>query len=555
MALMSIVNGGPARFDLLEQPWIMARFANGTTTDVSLRDAFRRAHEIREIVGELPTQPFAILRLLLAILYRAPGGDSVDLTLWRHWRDNGLPLDLIDDYLDAFANRFDLLSPTQPFFQVADLELGNAVLMATKANDVTPLILDLPTRNRLFTTRSGPGAEDLSFAEAARWVVSAQSFDPSGIKSGAVGDIRVKNGKGSPIGVAWSGLLGGVFAQGETLRDTLMLNLVAPGPYLDAEPAADLPPWEESEPDTAAERLGLVPRGPVRLYTWQSRRIRLFAENDRVVGCLVANGDKLTPQSMQSLEPMTAWRFSEPQTKLAKQTTYMPREHQPGRALWRGVGALLPGISPIVPKRDVPSGLAPGLVQWLAQLNDEGLLDASAYVRLRAVGVVYGSNNSVVDEVLDDTVLLPLALLRERNRRLAQQAEQAVRLADEGVFALRRLAENLERAAGGVGEGARARAAEIAYAELDAPFRDWLESISDDSDPLDAIEAWKQTARGILRATGVRLVSQAGPAAWVGREVSRGGQTELITSPRAEGWFLRSLTKIFGKPTRRDEAA
>ncbi len=40
-----------------------------------------------------------------------------------------------------------------------------------------------------------------------------------------------------------------------------------------------------------AARVTLVPRGPARLYTWQSRRIRLFRSGGRVSGCLIANGD------------------------------------------------------------------------------------------------------------------------------------------------------------------------------------------------------------------------------------------------------------------------
>lgn len=529
-------------FRLIGQPWVPVQLVDGTAEELSLRDAFRRSHEVREIRGELPTQSFAILRLMLAILYRVRGAERLTTARWEQWSRDGLPLRLIDEYLDHYADRFDLFHPERPFFQVADLATASG-----EVKSVGPLILDLPSNNRLFTNRSGSGARDLSFAEAARWLVNAQSWDPSGIKSGALGDSRVKGGKGYPIGLAWSGLLGAVYAQGPTLRDTLLLNLVAPGEGIQAETEDDIPPWEEDDADTSAEREGLFPRGPVRLYTWQSRRIRLFRDGDRVVGCLVANGDKLTPQNQYPHEPMSAWRYSEPQTKAAKTTTYMPREHQPGRALWRGIAALLPGVSPMVAKVGVASGLAPGIVEWLAR-DEVSTWIAGSIVRLRSVGVVYGSNNSVVDDVLDDEVAVPLALLRESNRALAMQAEEAVRLADEGVLHLRHLAENLERAAGGIGEGARARAGHFAYAALDGPYRAWLAGLTSADDPLDAITRWKASAHDVLRKLGREAVADAGPAAWAGREVSRGGRTELITTPRAEGWFLRSLTKTFGLP-------
>lgn len=537
----------PSNLNLIDDPWIAVRWLGGRTSEVSIRETFHRAHEIRDIAGELPTQTFSILRLLLAILYRAID-DRITPGSWSELWRNGFPLDDIDGYLDAFHDRFWLLGGERPFFQVADL-----VTARGEMKDVSPLIFDLPSNNRLFTNRAKSGATSLPLAEAARWLVNVQAFDASGIKSGAVGDDRVKGGRGYPIGVGWSGHLGGVYARGRSLRETLLLNLVGEEAGIERDLDVDIPPWEEDHADTAAEREGLIPRGPVRLSTWQSRRVRLVAEGDRVIACLVANGDRLTPQNMQGLEPMTAWRYSDPQSKKAKQNTYMPREHLRGRALWRGIGALLPGVARPVPKLNIDSGLVPGVVNWVAHL--EGLVDGLPPLRLRAVGVVYGSNNAVVDETLDDTVLLPLALLREHNRPLAAQAEHAVSLADEGAYAVRRLAENLERAAGGTGEASKDRAIEAAYAALDGPYRSWLASLGDGDDPLDAIEAWKRAARGILREVGSDLLAQAGPAAWVGREVRHGGSIEFVAAPRAESWFLRALDKTFGKPTREDAAA
>ncbi|MFT3797939.1 type I-E CRISPR-associated protein Cse1/CasA [Microbacterium sp.] len=539
------------QFSVLDDAWIAVRLVDGSAAEVSLRDAFHRADEIAEITGDLPTQAFAILRLMLAILYRTLRGDKLTIDVWAFWRENGLPNGDIDDYFDLYADRFELFHPERPFFQVADLATASG-----DHKDVSPLILDLPSNNRLFTNRAGSGASSLSFAEATRWLVDAQAWDPSGIKSGALGDPRVKGGKGYPLGLAWAGLLGGVYVQGQTLRDTLLLNLVATDDGLDVDAEWDVPPWEEEQADDAAEREGIVPRGPVRLYTWQARRIRLFPSGSRVTGCLVTNGDRLTPQNQQTHEPMSAWRFSEPQTKAAKQTTYMPREHQQGRAMWRGIGALLPELAVPVPKRDIPASLPPGIVGWLQRVEDEtDLLPSRDQFRLRAIGVVYGSNNSVVDEVIDDEVLIPVALLRDRNRPLAAQAQEAVRLADEGVLALRHLAENLDRAAGGTGEGARVRAGEVAYAAFDAPYRCWLASLTDASDPVEVVSEWKRTAYGILRELGTELIETSGPAAWVGRDVSRGGRTDLITTPRAEGWFLSSLAKTFGAAARKEEAA
>ena len=53
----------------------------------------------------------------------------------------------------------------------------------------------------------------------------------------------------------------------------------------------------------------------------------------------------LQPHNRHGVEPHTAWRYSEPQSKKLKTVVYMPRLHIPGRSVWRGIGALLPSIS------------------------------------------------------------------------------------------------------------------------------------------------------------------------------------------------------------------
>lgn len=542
----------PARFDLIDEPWISVRYRDGTMRDVSILGAFSDAERITGIVGEVPTQSFAIARLLIAILSRALGG-PIDERQWYKVWSSGLPLDEIDRYLDAHRGRFDLLHAATPFFQVADLRTAK-----NEVKDVAQLISDLPSNNRLFTTRAGSGIKSLSYAEAARWLVNVQAFDASGIKSGALGDARVKGGKGYPIGVGWTGLLGGVMVAGANLRETLLFNLVSPSAHYADEWGADLPPWER-EPDGPHERADPHPTGPVDLATWQSRRVRLVATGGRVVGSLVANGDKLTPQNLFRLEMMTAWRYSEPQTKKNNGTvTFMPREHQPSRAFWRGIAALLPKYQPVTAGREHASALAPGVVQWISRLRNRGYLEHDSLIVLRAVGVVYGSNNSVIDEILDDDLLVPLAVLSDEHPELAQDAEWAVELVDQGVGAVRNLAANLARAAG-EGEleldGPRQRAEERAYAALDTPYRRWLMSLTGDCDPDERIAAWKESARGILRQLGDELVEAAGPSAWVGRERSGRTGTELYTTSRAAGWFALALHKAFGPAPKKEDTA
>src|SRR6185312_13745911 len=265
------------------------------------------------IVGEVPTQTFAITRLLLAILHASLRPVSAPVEEWRLLWESGEPLlAMVEGYLEKHRSRFDLLDPAQPFYQVADLSTTSG-----ETSTLDKLIADVPNGEPFFTTRLKSGTDRISFAEAARWLVHCQAFDPSGIKSGAVGDERVKGGKGYPIGTAWAGSLGGLLIEGKNLRETLLLNLTLGGS--DGEPfaASDLPVWERDSLGPDEEERG-VPQGPADLYTWPSRRIHLAHDREGVFGVIISNGDPLKAQLVQgihNLEPMTAWRRSETQEK------------------------------------------------------------------------------------------------------------------------------------------------------------------------------------------------------------------------------------------------
>lgn len=542
-------------FNLVDEPWIACLFRDGSEEELSLRTIFQRADEVRTLTGEVPPQTFALLRLLLAILYRALDDEYEGPSDWEPLWTSGLPLKRIDAYLDRHASRFDLLHPIHPFLQVADLHTAKG-----EFKDASPLVFDLPANAKMFTTRGGAQAASLSYAEAARSLVTRIAFDTSGIKSGAVGDERVKGGRGYPLGAAWSGLLGGVFVEGQNLHQTLLLNLVAPRLLQRNAPDADLPPWEREPLSAGVEDRGIArPTGPVDLYTWPSRRIRLLAERGRVTGCLIGYGDPLTPQNRQRQEPMSAWRRSRNQeNSLQLPTVYMPREHAPERAFWRGVSGLIVR-RPVAEGAEAAATLPPLVIEWLDRLRYDGMLPATQPVRLRAIGVIYGSKQSVTDEVIDDSLSITLATLREDDSRLATTAELAVQRTEGGVHALSMLAGDLALAAGGTAEGPRARASEDGYAALDDAFRRWIASLKPGTDIEAADERWDATARRIIEGLGEEYIARAGLHAWRGRDIARSNgpkqRDPRLNTPRAQARFRAALARTFGTVTTKEISA
>lgn len=58
-------------FNLLDEPWLPAIDNQGQEVELSLLEVIGRAHGLRRLVGEIPTQEAALIRLILAILHRA----------------------------------------------------------------------------------------------------------------------------------------------------------------------------------------------------------------------------------------------------------------------------------------------------------------------------------------------------------------------------------------------------------------------------------------------------------------------------------------------------
>nr|WP_239081865.1 type I-E CRISPR-associated protein Cse1/CasA [Streptomyces sp. SID9727] len=510
---------------------------------MSLREVFSEAHEVRRIVGDLPTQEFALLRLLLAVAHDALDGPG-DTDHWAElWADDDC-FAPVGDYLDEHRGRFDLFHARTPFFQVAGLH--------TAKGEVSPLnriVADVPNGAPFFSSRM-PGADRLTYAEAARWIVHAHAYDTSGIKTGVVGDDRAKKGKVYPLGVGWAGTLGGVFAEGETLRETLLLNMVAPAVTVglsDWDAGDDLPAWRRTACGPGAEPVRR-PTGVRDLYTWQTRRILLHADGDGVHGVVLGYGDPLTARNKHGCEPMTAWRRSRTQEKKhGEATAYMPREHDPTRSAWRGLGSLIANRGAPAQGAEAADYLPPRLFEWIAQLVTDGELDEGYLVRARIVGAQYGTQQSVIDEVVDDHVPLAVVLLHERKSEYAEQAISAVTDAENAVMALGDLATNLARAAGTESDGPRATARDTGFHVLGTHFRTWLAGMDGCTDPYAARADWQRQVHEIVSRLGDGLIDRAGDAAWQGVLITVKSRTEWLNAGLAGNWFRHRLDTCTGR--------
>ncbi len=534
-----------ASFDLTTRPWIPVQLMDGAQTELSLLEVFAQARRVRRLVGDLPTQEFALTRLLLAIAHDALDG-PVAVDDWARLWESQDPFAKVPAYLDKHRDRFDLLHPQAPFFQTAGLHTPD-----NGVSSLNRLVADVPNGVPLFTMRF-PGVQRVSFAEAARWVVHAHAWDTAGIKTGVVGDPEAKKGKayaGGGRGVAWAGGLGGVLAEGRDLRETLLLNLLA-ADSLPSRSDEDLPAWRRRPCGPGAGRdLAHRPTGVRDLYTWQSRRVLLHHNAEGVYGVVLSYGDPLAAENMHLREPMSGWRRDQArERKEGKPVVYLPRRHDLSRAVWRGLAALLaPQERESASGRDAPSTLRPGVVRWLARLTTERALPRGMLLRVRTFGMVYGTQQSVVDEVIADAVAVDVALLDERDRRLAQVAVDAVADAEAAVTALGWLAGDLVKTAGGEPksqEAVRDTARAQGFAALDGPYRAWLADIREGDDGQELRARWQGVIRSHVSRLAAELIANAGRAAWQGRLVeAKSGATVWLNDCEAERRFWNLLAK------------
>ncbi|UGQ10908.1 type I-E CRISPR-associated protein Cse1/CasA [Yinghuangia sp. ASG 101] len=545
-------------FNLVDEPWLRADSysppeagSEGQTSvqgrpERSLRELLLDAHRFVGISVETPTMVPAVLRQVLLPVVVDALGRPKDAADWRRRFRQGQfgseEQDRLNAYLDEHRHRFDLFDPAVPFGQVADLHTakgetkGAALLVATAAtgNNVP-----------LFACRSEGDTLALTPAEASRWLVHAQCWDTAAIKTGVVGDPKAKAGKttGNPTGPL--GQLGVVVPMGRTLYETLLLNI----PLRAGNTPGDKPQWRRDAHGPGWDQRRAA--GLLDLWTWQSRRIRLFPEETadgvRVTRVLIAAGDRLS--EVPECEPHTTWTLPAAGKSKggAAPVLRRARRHQPGKAAWRGLEALLAIDLASFDPTSKKDGFATTLL--LDQLR--GFLDLphDYPLQLDLTGIAYGNQSAVVDDIIHDAIPLPLLALpadSEVHATLLAVADQAEQLAR----AVNNLSADLRRAAGAepIPWDQGHRPGELVLHALDPVVRRLLVGVRDAGDDEDLLErgclAWEQLAWRKTRQVAEHVIRTAAPSTFAGRKVQQGGKELTYRLGTAETNFRRRLREI-----------
>ncbi|MGP3947187.1 type I-E CRISPR-associated protein Cse1/CasA [Streptomyces sp. 7N604] len=534
-------------YDLLEQPSLMLRpRGGGDIVEVGWAEALLRADEFESLVVDLPTQVPALLRHALLPIVLDALGSPVDLHEWSRRFTEGRftqpERERLLAYCEEHRDRFDLFGADAPFAQVADLRTakvetkGSALLVATAAtgNNVP-----------LFASRTEGDPLPLSPAQAVRWLLHTHCWDTAAIKTGAVGDPKVKAGKttGNPTGPL--GQLGLIVPEGRTLYETLLLNLP-----IGKQGLAGTPQWRRAPAEAAWQTR--APDGLLDLWTWQSRRIRLIPEQTpdglRVTRIVLCAGDRL--EALPEWETHTAWKFTKSKkSRIGAERS--PRRHQPGKAIWRGLDALLAS--------EYQPGSGDGwetssLLLQLAELQEHQAVSDEYPLRLQTFGMSYGTQSAVIEDVLHDAIPLPVTALRTDGLAYAVLLEVAQQ-AEDLATAINNLSADLRRASGAdpIPWDKGQRPGEFVLHLLDPLVRQLLTKVraaGEDDDLLNRGQVvWEQRAWLLAREVSEPLFAAAPASVFSGRTAMRNNRPVTYSLGTAESNFRRRLAQILPRAT------
>ena len=401
----------------------------------------------------------------------------------------------------------------------------------------------------LFCGCTGVQKSELSYSEAARWLLYVNNYDDTSSKP---------KGKNLPSpGAGWLGKLGLITIRGNNLFETLVYNLILLNHKRNFSEVwgPECPAWEPDVPNTAERAEIPMPDNLSELYTLQSRRLWLNRDdNEKVIGYNLLGGDFFEKVDA-FIEPMTVWSKVKGNERAGEK--FQPRRHDSSVQMWREFSYAF---------ETAADSHIPGVVLWTKYIK-QMLPESRKLISFSIASVQYGDKDFFVNDVFSDSLTFHTDLLTEIGEHWRAKITDEIKKCDESAAALRFLAKDIELAAGSAEDTVLKRAVverarEQYYYEIDLPFRNWLERIDPNWEIVSeqeeqALREWHETAKRIALRIGQELVESAGTAAIVGRtieiEKKKGNKiTVHYSAPDAYRYFKVKLNKFYPKEENND---
>ncbi|MCD8110612.1 MAG: type I-E CRISPR-associated protein Cse1/CasA [Clostridiales bacterium] len=541
------------RYNLLDEKWIMVlREDTGQTEKVSLKEVFAHAGDYHDLAGEMKTQDFAILRVLLAVLQTVfsrfdSEGNSYDFveinektfqqmepvdqddlpdedpyfeTWLSLWKKGEFP-EIVQDYLEAWRDHFYLFDDKNPFYQVTPDEMEEIVKDKYKDNVkdkgntgklfgrcINRTISESNNTHALFApaveTPDGETTKDnLNNDQLARWLIMFQGYTGTSDKS------EIKDVKNTTKG--WLYELGGIYLKGHNLFETLMLNCILSSDFDDEIMIVQIPSWERTPLENIKIYFHNQIDNKASLYTNWSRAISFMDDyqEGKPFYCFPAKLQKID-YTENFLEPMTCWQKKKSGNYKDK---FIPNVHKQDEASWRHFNALM-GVG----QENGVYFRQPGIISWYNAICENDAMKHLRNYRITICSVSMqikdSKSNMPADEIIDE-IQMETAVLIDNNK--GGWIEQIITLIDEtknhidktlihfveeiGLIRLNKDKKSLSNKDTDYLKDLKNKEREKLYMEIDQSFREWLYEIKEtDSMNEKALKWYKILKKSILNS-------------------------------------------------------
>lgn len=553
-------------FNLLHQPWIrVMKNLKGDTEELSIVDVFKQSDSIIDLSGDTPTQDFAVLRILLAILhtvysrYQYSGehyeqleidslmrqvedidGDDIEdyidelMQTWEELWSEKQYSDVLYQYLELWEDRFNLFDEDYPFFQARLEDISGSKInkknpSAISGKTINRLISESGNKIAMFAPKSAENKDLLTEAELVRWLITFQGY--TGLSDKTIfGSEKYKASKG------WLFDIGGIYLKGNNLLETLLLNLVLVHSDENLRAKVQRPSWEHPSDEWIERHFEIDhPDNIAELYTRWSRAVYIDPETD-LSKPFTFNLVKIPELNHVNtfIEPMTVWRYNKTGEN---KNNYTPRKHPAQQAMWRSFGII---TMPDSFSTEDDHTKNPEVLTWLSEvktyIGDYDLRVQSVSMRDDGNATSWMPIDEIVDSLrINDTVLVDvdkegwIVRITEAVDFTKDTIEKTYRIFLNDIIKIRKLPST---------HAFIQQQIEAMYYTIDQPFREWLASIRPNHTKVEKISEWQSILRKIVLTESEKHLENAGARDYLGVKGEKDQQINIITAHNKFKYFL-----------------
>ena len=555
-----------SRFNLLDEPWISVIVdEKGHNKLVSMTDVFKHASEYKALAGDMKTQDFALLRVLLAALHTVfsrydiqgnsrefdSGEDTEDdfneetMDIWREvWNSKKFP-DAVFKYLEQWHDRFYLFDDKYPFFQVLKQDIDSKKLGGKSPSEISGkninrLISESNNKIAVFSPKDNVDNNKSSLTEPqlARWIITLQSYAGLADKT-MFGTEKYKASKG------WLFDLGGIEIVGANLFETLMLNCVLVGEVQSPE-KRQKPCWEYSGTENIENSFYETFIDNVsQLYTRWSRAIYINPDIsiDKPTSVSIVKLPDINHKNA-FIEPMTVWQYNKEGENKDK---YTPRKHRTEEAMWRSFGLLT--------SQELYDGSVknhkPGIMEWLNKIKHD---IAGSSISLQAISMKDDGNATSwvpTDEICDTLYIDEVVVTDNADDGWVYRINNEVEYTRSAIgFIYKQFLLDICEIRNRNKDDATKYSAKYisqAYFLVDQPFREWLANIKPKDSMNERCTQWRNTLHNILINEAKGMLENATLRDFTGRPSDQSEKESTKNIVTAYNIFTSRLKKLSEK--------